>query len=597
MKKMIMMLLLLSFCTVYTKYCSKDSTSPDNHSVIIEESDPITDIEGNIYKTVKIGDDVWMAENLNVSHFRNGDPIPEVKTKEEWERAATEHTAAWCYYNNNPENGNTYGKLYNWYAVDDSRGLEPEGWRVPGTREWTDLIGNLEGDKLAGKKMKSITGWNSEGNGDNSSKFAGYPGGGRVSNGDFTDIGSAGIWWSSSGQTAATAWGYNVIASANGVLRGSFNKATGLSIRSVYCPSCIDDTTSALSLSEKLQKALDASLESGIGVGISAAVIMPDGETWIGVSGVSHGTTAITPNMRFAAGSIGKIFTATTILQLADEGLLTLEDSLHEWLPSFPYIDSTITIRQLLNHTSGTNDFVDNPAFWEAIFSEPSRFWTPEEIIRAFNREAVFPKGTDWNYSTTGYNLLRMIIKKITGLELSTVYSNRFWIPLGLNNTFTSMGDPLPANIVHSWYDLDDDGTYDDFFSWSRTAFDSGIAGEVWITAEDLAKWARAIFQDKIVLSQASLDQMLTFHSPCTGEEFFGAGYGLGVVKFNPQIVNGLEAYGHSGNAPGFAAACIYLPDYGVCIGLLDNTEEGESIGSGMSNLLTVITDYLADIP
>ena len=361
--------------------------------------------------------------------------------------------------------------------------------------------------------------------------------------------------------------------------------------------SCSEDIPSEPppepTLAEKLQEALDSGLKSFNGKGVSAAVIMPDSWTWIGVSGVSHGTTAITSDMSFAAGSIGKIFTAATILQLAEEGKLTLEDSLYEWLPAYPYIDSTITLRQLLNHTSGLYNFVDNDDFWQAIFTEPSKVWTPEEMILAFNRESVFPKGTDWHYSQTGYNLLRMIIMKITGSEIASVNRERFWIPLGLTNTFTSMGEALPSNTAHGWWDLDGDGTYDDFFSWPRTAFASGIAGEVWSNAEDLAKWARVPFKDRTVLNQASLDQMLTFHSPCTGEEFFSAGYGLGVANFNPQLLNGLQAYGHSGNAPGYAAASVYLPDYNVCIGIVDNTEEGEAVGICITNLLNVITSHL----
>jgi D-alanyl-D-alanine carboxypeptidase len=182
-------------------------------------------------------------------------------------------------------------------------------------------------------------------------------------------------------------------------------------------------------LSRKLQKALDSGLNKVRGKGISAAVIMPDGWTWTGASGISHGTTKITPQMRFAAGSIGKIFTATTIMQLAEEGGLTLEDSLFKWLPDYPFIDSTITIRQLLNHTSGIFDIADNDNCWQAIFTEPSKLWTPEEFILTFNREAVFPKGTGWNYSTTGYILLRIIIKEITGSKISTNNRDRFWIP------------------------------------------------------------------------------------------------------------------------------------------------------------------------
>ena len=358
------------------------------------------------------------------------------------------------------------------------------------------------------------------------------------------------------------------------------------------CSKHPSEPTKEPTLAEELQAALDAGLNADKGKGISAAVIFPDGSEWVGVSGISYATTPITADMEFAAGSIGKIFTATTIMQLAEEGRISLDDSLYKWLPPLPNVDSTITIRQLLNHTSGLDDIADTQDWWQAVFANPSRVWTPEDVVRTFNRAPLFPKGTGWNYSTTGYLLLRTIIEEITGKEISAVNEERFWILLGLDHSFTSMGSALPSNIAHSWYDLDGNGTYDDFFSWPRTAFVSAIGGEVWSTAEDMAKWAWALFHDKTVVSQASLDQMLTFHSPCTGEEFVCAGYGLGVVHFNPQLFNGLYAYGHSGNAPGFAAASVYLPDYDICIGLMDNTEEGESVGASMSNILTVVTNH-----
>jgi CubicO group peptidase (beta-lactamase class C family) len=185
-----------------------------------------------------------------------------------------------------------------------------------------------------------------------------------------------------------------------------------------------------------------------------------------------------------------------------------------------------------------------------------------------------------------------MIIEKITGSDISEVNESRFFIPLELNQSFTSKEGELPEVFAHSWFDLDGDGTYEDFSSFSRTAFVSGIGGEVWATAEELAKWVRYLYYDKKVISQASLDQMLTFHSPCTGEEFICAGYGLSVVKFNPQLVNGLDAIGHGGNAPGYAASCIYIPELEICIGFLDNTEEGEAIGAGVSSMLDVITAH-----
>jgi len=345
-------------------------------------------------------------------------------------------------------------------------------------------------------------------------------------------------------------------------------------------------------LAEELQKALDDGVKTYHGKGVSVSVILPDGEKWVGVSGVSYGSISITSDMPFGAGSITKNFTAATILKLAEEGELNLDDSLYAWLPSYPNVDSTITLRQLLNHTSGLNDIADNHDFWVGMFQDPSKLWTPEDVIIAFNIEPVFPKGADWNYSTTGYILLRMIIQKITGSDVCSAYKNLFFIPFDLTNTFASKGEELPAGTAHGWYDLDNDGNYDDFFTWPRTAFASGICGEVFSTAEDLAKWARALYHDKSVLNQGSLDQMLTFHSPCTGEEFFCAGYGLGAFRFNPDLVTGLEAIGHSGNAPGYAAASIYLPDYNVCLGFVDNTEDGNLMYL-VNDLINIILNYL----
>lgn len=160
-------------------------------------------------KKVKIGTQTWMAENLNVSTFRNGDPILQAKTDEEWEKAGKNKQPAWCYYDNDPENGSKYGKLYNWFAVNDPRGLAPKGWHVPSNHEWGILSAFLGGREIAGRKMKSSNGWqtieiNREkyyGNGSNESGFTGYPGGirsGAYYENKFNGIGVYGSWWSSS---------------------------------------------------------------------------------------------------------------------------------------------------------------------------------------------------------------------------------------------------------------------------------------------------------------------------------------------------------------------------------------------------------------
>ena len=134
--------------------------------------------EGNkreVYKSIKIDNQVWMAENLNVGNFRNGDPIPEAKTDEEWVSAGKEGKPAWCYYENKIENGVKYGKLYNWYAINDPRGLAPKGWHVPTDTEWRQVTLFLGGEDAAGTKMKSPAGWTHDGNGTNVSGFSGLP--------------------------------------------------------------------------------------------------------------------------------------------------------------------------------------------------------------------------------------------------------------------------------------------------------------------------------------------------------------------------------------------------------------------------------------
>jgi hypothetical protein len=224
-------------------------------------------------QTVAIDSQVWMTKNLNVDKFRNGDLIPEAKTKEEWEKAGANEQPAWCYYNNDPSNGVKYGKLYNWYAVNDPRGLAPKGYHIPSDDEWTKLEDYLGNDE--GAKMKSKSGWNSftivesktcpncvnwsaeyrrkvpchtckdtrsiekskvgtYGIGTNSSGFSGLPGGGRDNDGTFGDIGNFGFWWSSTEDDNYYAWqrrlGYYY---GNNSIRKYQLKGLGLSVRCI----------------------------------------------------------------------------------------------------------------------------------------------------------------------------------------------------------------------------------------------------------------------------------------------------------------------------------------------------------------------------
>ena len=170
--------------------CSTNSDSNENSTTTV------TDVDGNVYPTVIIGTQTWTKTNLNVSHYRNGDVIPQVTDPTAW---ANLTTGAWCYYNNDPANGAIYGKLYNWYAANDSRGLAPIGYHIPTDAEWTTLTDYLGGLNVAGGKMKEngINHWKTPNTGaTNESNFTGRPGGYRNANGTINKIGEISGWWS-----------------------------------------------------------------------------------------------------------------------------------------------------------------------------------------------------------------------------------------------------------------------------------------------------------------------------------------------------------------------------------------------------------------
>jgi uncharacterized protein (TIGR02145 family) len=186
-------------------------------------------------QTISIGSQIWMTKNLDVSYFRNGDTIPHAKTSDEWNNAGEMGKPAWCYYNNDSSNGAIYGKLYNWYAVNDPRGLAPRGWHVPGDAEWSELTNYLGGDTIAGGKMKSTNGWRAPNEGaTDSSGFSGLPGGDRLSYGPLYNISYLGFWWSSTeSNTDSSAWVRILNYNDDWVYRDFCSKGRGLSVRCV----------------------------------------------------------------------------------------------------------------------------------------------------------------------------------------------------------------------------------------------------------------------------------------------------------------------------------------------------------------------------
>lgn len=197
----------------------------------------MTDQDGNVYKTVVIGNQEWMAENLVASHFRNGAPIPVQTDGNVWQGLTS---GASCWFNNDSSSVQCpYGKLYNWYAVTDNRNICPSGWHVPTDAEWTQLETFLGGAGSAGGKLKS-TGtqyWLPPNAGaSNTSGYSGLPGGLRLNDGLFYDFGTYGYWWSSTQYDTLEAWFRVLGYGGAGVGRFQFNyssKRLGLSVRCV----------------------------------------------------------------------------------------------------------------------------------------------------------------------------------------------------------------------------------------------------------------------------------------------------------------------------------------------------------------------------
>jgi uncharacterized protein (TIGR02145 family) len=185
------------------------------------------------YQPLTIGSQVWMLKNLNVDHFSDGDSIREVTDPNEW---ATLKTGAWCYYNNDPAMGAIYGKLYNWFAVNDSRGLSPKGWHIPTDEEWSTLVTYLGGESVAGGKIKETgtSHWfNPNTEATNESGFTALPGGRCYYNGAFDNIGFNSGWWSSTESSPSNAWYRYLYCSSASVGRFNGSKESGFSVRCI----------------------------------------------------------------------------------------------------------------------------------------------------------------------------------------------------------------------------------------------------------------------------------------------------------------------------------------------------------------------------
>ena len=340
-------------------------------------------------------------------------------------------------------------------------------------------------------------------------------------------------------------------------------------------------------LADKLKTTLEQQQAKFKLVGVAAAVVIPGQGIWSYAVGQSAQSQPLTTNMLFGIGSVTKTYTAAVIHQLVEEGKLSLDDSLFKYLPAFNNIDTTIQIRQLLNHTSGIFNYTNHPNWAPAVNADLGKIWEPEEIAASFVSKPLFKKGMNWSYSNTNYLLLGMIIQNITGNKVSAEIRNRLLKPKGLVNTYFDIEEEIPqSQIAHNWTDITGDDVRENVTSLPRQALNSmaWAAGTMMATPEDIALWARYLFTGN-VLKAETLGEMLKFRALSFGPV---TGWGLGVARLN---ANGRTYYGHGGNTFGYAADMQFSPADSVSVGVVINQDaDAEPVSIA---LLKTVKDFL----
>lgn len=191
----------------------------------------VSDIDGNIYNIVEIGEQFWMSENLKTTKYCNGDLISNITDNNLWSNT---NVGAWSNYSNLSENVDSYGKLYNWLAITDERNVCPCGWHVPSDDEWTVLVDYLGGELVAGGKMKGFNLWiNPNTNANNSSGFSAMPSGRRNANGEFQFINSRGYFWSSTLSSTNSVYSRFLVNTDGVIYRDIFSSNIGKAVRCI----------------------------------------------------------------------------------------------------------------------------------------------------------------------------------------------------------------------------------------------------------------------------------------------------------------------------------------------------------------------------
>jgi len=330
------------------------------------------------------------------------------------------------------------------------------------------------------------------------------------------------------------------------------------------------------SISAVLDSMLDYTLDSVhndmANKSLSAAIQMPNNFQWANAAGRSSSNPIVNANANhiYLIGSVTKTMTSACILQLAEQQILNLDDSLYEWTDTIPFIDPNITIRQLLRHESGLYDVLTNPQTFPVLQANPDSIWAAADLINTFIQSPLSPPGMNWAYCNTNYFLLGMIIHRATGNPFYTELRNRFFTPLLLNTIATPAFETVSSPVAHVWIDLNGDGVQDDAhsFYYNMLSLNSagGAAGCYYSNAKDLSKWMRTYMRGDLLSPQMMAEAKTVHFAPGLP----GAYYGLGLMR---KFFLGWEAYGHGGDLS-YSATSWYFPDFDISISVLNNDNQ-----------------------
>ena len=326
-------------------------------------------------------------------------------------------------------------------------------------------------------------------------------------------------------------------------------------------------------LAGRLQYKIDSIRNTNSLKGISASVIYPGMGTWKGVTGFSHLGAPITSDMLFGIASNTKLFTGVLLLSLAENNILQLDDSLYQYLPSYTNIDSNITIRQLLNHTSGLADVTSVTGYPDSILTDPNRVFTASEMM-TWAPPPLFAAGTSWNYCNTNYLLAGMIAESATGESYGQLLRDRILAPLKLDSTFLDVYDSIAYPVAHPWQaGINNHLT-------PRTSLNSAAwaAGAMYSTSGEMVHWYDALMNGQ-VLNANSLNELTNF---------VGSGnYGMGISQ---AAIFGRTVWTHGGTIwGGYNSSMMYDPASGIIICVLINQLPAQAFQVSIELLSTLI--------